>query len=87
MTYLLALAEEAWEFGGKVELRKRRVWLANLAATWAATLYGQEHEETRVWKARCIQVREEEGCEMGEMVGQVGRRRERRKTGVRKKNF
>ena len=59
VTYLLALAEEAWEFGGKVELRKRRVWLANLAATWAATLYGQEHEETRMWEARCLQVKEE----------------------------
>ena len=87
MTYLLALVEEAWESAEKEELKKKRAWLADLASTWAATLYGQEHEETRVWKARCLQVREEEGCELGEMVGQVGRRRERRKTGRRKKNF
>ena len=87
MTYLLALVEEAWESAEKEELKKRRAWLADLASTWAATLYGQEHEETRVWKARCIQVREEEGCEMGETGRQVGKRREGWKTGGRKKNF
>ena len=88
MTYLLALSEEAWEFGGKVELRKRRVWLANLAATWAATLYGQEHEETRVWEARCLQVKEEEkGCEMAETGREVLKKREGWKTGGRKRNF
>ena len=87
MTYLLALVEEAWEFAEKEELKNRRAWLADLAFTWAATLYGQEHEETRVWKARCIQVREEEGCEMGETGRQVGKRREGWKTGGRKKNF
>ena len=72
MTYLLALAEEAWESAGKVELKKRRSWLANLASTWATILYGQEHEETRVWEARCIQVKKEEGgCEIEDMGRRV----------------
>ena len=89
VTYLLALADEAWESLGKVELKKRRAWLANLAATWAATLYGQQHEETRVWEARCLKVKEEEGfCEMPEKGREVPRKREPRwNTGGRKRNF
>ena len=88
VTYLLALVEEAWESAGKVELKKRRAWLANLASTWAAILYGQEHEEARLWEARCSQVKEREGgCEMEGMGREVATRREGwRKTGGRKKN-
>ena len=87
MTYLLALVEEASESAEKEELKKRRAWLADLASTWATTLYGQEHEETRVWKARWRQVKEEEkgGCEVAKM--EVPKTRKGWKTGGRKKNF
>ena len=92
VTYLLALADEGWEClaAGKVELKKRRAWLAELAATWAANLYGQQHEETRVWDARRRQVKKEEeerGCEVGEIGREVPKKREGWKTGGRKRNY
>ena len=89
MTYLLALADEAWESLGKVELKKRKAWLVNMASTWAAILYGQDHEETRLWEERCLKVKEEEGfLEMAEIVREVAKRREGWTTnGERKRNY
>ena len=89
VTYLLALADEAWESLGKVELKKRKAWLVNMASTWAAILYGQEHEETRLWEERCLEVKEVEGfCEMPDIVREVAKKREGCKTGGgRKRNY
>ena len=59
VTYLLSLADEAWEALDKSDLVKKKAWLADLAATWATILYGQQHEESRMWNARAAQLRKE----------------------------
>ena len=59
VTYLLSLADEAWDVLDKPDLVKKKAWLADLAATWATILYGQQHEETRTWNARAAQLRKE----------------------------
>ena len=55
----MSLADEAWEVLDKSDLVKKKAWLPDLPATWATILYGQQHEETRVWNARAAQLRME----------------------------
>ena len=113
MTYLLALADEAWEAASKVDmekkrtwvadntttitntsknnsntnnLKKRKAWLADLAFKWSGNLYGQEHEETMVWKERLIRVKEDKECKLAD-IGRRVKAGDGWKAGGRKRNL
>ena len=102
MTYLLALADEAWEAASKVDMekkrtwvadnttttnmRKRKAWLAGLAFKWSGNLYGQEHEETMVWKERLIRMKEDKECKLAN-IGRRVKAGDGWKAGGRKRNL
>ena len=115
VTYLLALADEAWEAASKVDmekkrtwvadntttitnisknntntnnnnLKKRKAWLADLAFKWSGNLYGQEHEETMVWKERLIRMKEDKECKLAN-IGRRVKAGDGWKAGGRKRNL
>ena len=102
VTYLLALADEAWEAASKVDMekkrtwvadnttttnmRKRKAWLAGLAFKWSGNLYGQEHEETMVWKERLIRMKEDKECKLAN-IGRRVKAGDGWKAGGRKRNL